>query len=1129
MSKDCNHTDILLKRNGTNQNQRHIDALRPDAVKLHDFSIEDWMAFAHAFAENVNYFDTETNTKDGNWQRFFVEKDTIINLLNEAETKQDLNPHLTLFVCFLKLIKLSQNRLNNLSKRHLDFYYKEVLKLSNKEAVPDKVHLLFELAKNASDVRVEEDTAVDAGKDADGNKRIYKTQNELIVNKAKVASLKNVFHKKGTGVKYSEIANSFDGLGGDFPDDTIKWWPFGHPNFKDSYDFPNLPNAKLGFAIASPILLLKEGERTITFTITLGKASKKSVTADDFENGIELLLSGEKEWIPASITTTESSLIGSKLKIIATLSAASAAVIPYKKEVLLENFNSTNPIARFLFKSGEGTQGYKLYNILNNNQVSEIKIDVDVKEMQELILENDLGRLDVSKPFLPFGPQPVRDSKFYIGCQEALNKPWSEVTIDLAWKDTPFFGVGLDQFKEHYKAYRNNYLNNLGKQSYTIYTAYHPDTVDGGLIVSSSDNFEVNVETLNDKSWELKAFNETLFIENDNGTYASKLVITNQNKSEASLKRKASSGKKSKGFSEQIPGFGKINDLANNSDFIRAYGNNSFLGFEDTIKEGIQGMFDNPIQQESYSSNAKKGFVRLSLQQSFLHDLFPKIYAIALSKQDVPDPNNVNNTFSALIPNQPYTPLAETIRINYKASVTKNFNLSASSSDLKQNLTNYLDESLELFHEHPFGQSEQHTYLKTKHEFLGTNTQCTLVPKCEKGELFIGLENAEQLQQISFLIQVLEGSENPEYEGEQTYQNDEKLEWYILSSDEWKPLNDNFIVSNGTDNFLKSGIVKVSIPKEATTNNNRIPGDLFWLKVTNVKAFDAVCQVVNIHTQAEIAEFYNDDNELSHLETGLPEKTISKLVERKATLKGVTQPYSSFDGVPKETDAQFYRRVSERLRHKQRAITIWDYEQLILQQFPKIYKVNCLKHTFGDSELAPGFVTLIVIPNIINQNIFDVFKPRISKAKRNEIQGFINNLNTLHVDALVENPMYQEVKISLKVKFHAGKDENFYKKELQKDISKFLAPWAYEETAEINFGLTLHESVVIYYIEQLDYVDYIKDFELLEETKKTDSSGNIIFDTVRAVIPANQKVILTSVKYEKHSVETISTNECVIV
>ena len=202
---------------------------------------------------------------------------------------------------------------------------------------------------------------------------------------------------------------------------------------------------------------------------------------------------------------------------------------------------------------------------------------------------------------------------------------------------------------------------------------------------------------------------------------------------------------------------------------------------------------------------------------------------------------------------------------------------------------------------------------------------------------------------------------------------------------------------------------------------------------------------------------------------------------------------------------------------------------MILQQFPKIYKVNCLKHTSSETELAPGHVTVIVIPNIIDQNVFDIHKPRISKAKRNEIQNFINELNTLHVTALVENPSYQEVRVSLFVKFYEGKDENFYKKQLQKDIVKFLAPWAYKETAEINFGLTLHKSMVIYYIEKLDYVDYIKDFELQVETIKRDINGDIVYETLDKVLPANLKVILTSVKYEQHKVETISEVECVTI
>ena len=1114
MSKNCNHSNILLRRNGTHQSQRYIDALNPDSVKIHDLSVEDWMAFAHDFAESVNYFDTNTNTESGKWTSFFIEKDAIKNLLAQAETTKDLTSHLSLFVCFLKLIELSQKRLNKLSKRHLDFYYKEVLKLSHEKAVADQVYLLFDLAKNASDVRVKAQTETDAGKDLEGNKRIYKTQNELIVNSAKIAALKNVFHQNDLGVKYSEIANSFDGLGADFPNNTIKWWPFGHPDFEDANNFPKLPNAKLGFAIASPLLLLKEGERTITFTINFEKKLPLTLSNILSDNTINVLLSGEKEWISASIDVDSSSVKNNQLILKIILPEAVDAIVPYNKEMLLENFNSSNPMARFLFKTGEDTTGYQFYKFINDIIITSIKIDVDVKDMQELILENDLGKLDASKPFLPFGPLPIKDSKLYIGCQEALNKPWNSVTINLQWKDTPTAEVDKDSFKEHYIAYRTNHLTNLGKNTYDLKTNTTPRDEDN-LIVESSSYFNVSIETLSDKFWDPNSESEVLF-EKSGNTYSSNFSIKPLTaKDRTKIKVVPQANNVNESVAKRINNTGKSHKNFFYKDYEYVY-NKAAFAFKDSISEGIKGTFDNPIKQENFSSNAKRGFLRLSLQQSFLHKLFPRIYAVALSKKE----NNV------LIPNEPYTPLAESIKVGYTASVTKTFDLDTSSESLKQNLTNYLDESLELFHEHPFGQSEQHTYLKSKHDFLKSK-DCSLVPNYNSGSLFIGLEHAEQLQQISLLVQVLEGSENPEYEGADTFEGAEKLDWYILSDDEWKPLNDNFIVSNGTDNFLKSGIVKVSIPKEATTNNSRIPGDLFWLKVHNVKNFDTVCQMVNMHTQAEIAKFYNTNNELSHLQTGMPEKTISKLVERVATLKGVTQPYSSFGGVPQETDTQFYRRISERLRHKQRAITIWDYEHTILQKFPKIYKVNCLKHTSLTSELAPGHVAIIVVPNIINQNVFDIYKPRISKAKRNAIQNFVNQINTLHVNALVENPSYQEVKIQLEVKFYEGKDKNFYTHQLKEDIVKLLSPWAYEETAEINFGLTLHESTVIYYIEQLSYVDYVKNFQLQLETQKTDNEGRIIYEQVKSVIPANSKVILTSVKLEEHHVKAIDIVECI--
>ncbi len=1136
MSKKCNHSDILLKRNGTDQSRRFVEALDPASVKLHDLSLEDWMEFAYQFAESVNYFSTLTNTTSGHWQDFFLEKETVETLLSDIEKDNDLTPHLALFACFLKLIEFSQKRINNVTKRHLDFYYKEVLSLKHKEAVSDQVHVLFELAKKATEVKVDKGTELDAGKDVDGNKMVFTTDEEIVVSKAQVSSIKNVYHYPNKGVKYSDVANSSDGLGEGFPDDQVQWWPFGHPDHQTHKQieegYPSLPNAKIGFSVASPILLLSEGLREVTFSITFN-SNLSGFSKQNLTDSVNVFFSGEKEWIPAQVDINGSSVSGKTLKLKVILSEALDAIVPYNQEALGEFFTSVNPVARFLLKNEETKKGYSLYKTIRKKKVQKIKIDVTVSDMQNLIIENDLGRLDASKPFHAFGPQPVKGSNLYIGCQEALNKQWSNINFDLTWKDTPLYGdgtnpSGIDHFKEHYIAYRDRHLKNLGKNTYTLNTDNYTNTsLDEGLIVDNDETFQVKVSTLEDKKWEDQDNPDggptfTLF-NNSAGSYQANISFGQPTTSPSDFEKVEVSGP------IIIPifggGFGIGGKFANDKLASTIEKNFGFEGNTGKIVGGVFDLFANPIQQESFSASAKKGFIRVSLQQSFLHDLFPKIYAVALSKQEYFE--QVGSSWearSALVPNEPYTPIVETMRLGYSATTTKTFN--QESKDEKGKLTDYLDENVELFHEGPFGQAEQHPFLKSQHDFLNNNL-CTLVPNYEYGELYIGIENAEQLQLISLLIQVLEGSENPEYEGAQTYQNDEVIAWDILSDNEWKPLNENYIVSNNTDNILKSGIVKVSIPKEATNDNTLLPKDLFWIRLTNVKEFDAVCQAVNIHTQAQLATFFDKNNNLAHLETGLPEGTISKMVERLATLKGVSQPYSSFGGVPKETDEQFYRRVSERLRHKQRAITIWDYEHLVLQQFPNIYKANCLKHTSKDSELSPGDVTVIVIPNIINQNIFDIYKPRISKAKRNEIQTFINALNTLHVDAAVDNPTYQEVRVALKVKFYEGRDENFYAKELQRDITKFLAPWAYEETAEINFGLTLHKSVMIHYIEKLEYVDYIKDFELQVENGKVNSEGDKLFDTVDKVIPANSRVILTSVKWNEHVIkEVISIKEC---
>lgn len=197
-------------REGKSQMQRFLAELDPGNLELHDFDLFDWLLFANNFAKRVNYFDKDDNTKPkGNWGNFFLGDDDtdavprresveyksmkkqVTDLISQFEQDSSLTPHLTLFVCFLKLLDFSKKAFNNLTKRHLDFYYNEILQIEKNDARADKVYVIFELAKKAIQERIPGGTLLDGGKDANGKKRIYKTGDEFIANQAKVVEIKS--------------------------------------------------------------------------------------------------------------------------------------------------------------------------------------------------------------------------------------------------------------------------------------------------------------------------------------------------------------------------------------------------------------------------------------------------------------------------------------------------------------------------------------------------------------------------------------------------------------------------------------------------------------------------------------------------------------------------------------------------------------------------------------------------------------------------------------------------------------------------------------------------------------------------------------------------------------------------
>lgn len=1008
-------------REGKSQMQRFLAELDPGNLELHDFDLFDWLLFANNFAKRVNYFDKDDNTKPkGNWGNFFLgddDTDTIprresveyksmkkqvADLMSQFEQDSNLTPHLTLFVCFLKLLDFSKKAFNNLTKRHLDFYYNEILQIEKNDAKSDKVYVIFELAKKAIQEKIPTGTLLDGDKDAGGKKRVYKTDDELIANQAKVVEVKSFLNDvKERELKMAPIANSSDGLGDKLPEESNYWWPFGYNANETIADkksiYKELPKAKLGFSVASSLFDLKEGERTVTLKIDFKKNSTQrlqKLPEGYIENNIKVLCSGEKEWlsgIPLKCNRKEED----RLELSFTLPKDFPAVVKYNKEVLLETFQTNFPVVRFMI---EGEKYYDVYEALSDTLVKNIEISVDVKGVKSIQIENDNGALNSEKPYYPFTAQPIKGSNFFIKCPEMFSKRWQNADITINWKNTP------DSIKDLYSGYIIQPNQNISLQEF--------EGLENSSIVSSDSYFKADTALLDKEIWHTKANDIDLFKKIENG-YQTQFSINN-------------------------------------------------------------------VSDESGTSEV----IRLTLNQSSLHDVYPKLYTLALS---------AGSNSKKKIPNEPYIPFAEDIELNYSA---------------KEDAYSYLNEDSEgeaskskevqLYHEDAFGQYEKEVKIQN------------IVPIHENGgELYIGLEAKTQTT-VSLLIQMLEGSENPLAD---TFQNKEFIEWSILSKNTWIDLSKDML-QNETRRFLESGIVKFKISKDIDTNHTRFTDGLVWVRARTKRSYDAVCKIQGIYTQAVLATFQNQNNDLSHLNDGLAAKTIAKLITRVPQVKSVNQPYNSFDGKYKETDPEFYRRVSERLRHKHRAITQWDYEHLVLQEFPEVFKVKCLNHTSEKSYMDPGFVTLMVVPNIKNKNAFDIYQPRVSRATLNKIQNYVNELNTMHVDAQVINPNYKEAKVEAKVKFFEQYDETFYLKQLDEDIKKYISPWAFTDTKDIDFNVVLNVNQLVTYLEQLHYVDYIDEVKIKvnDELQK------------QALIEVDPKSILVSAK--QHNV-SITNQGCI--
>lgn len=1048
-----------LKRDGTGQRQRFPAALDASYVKVDERSMNDLLQFAAAYAKEVKFFDA-SNTPAGDWQNLFAFDQ---KLLDDINSRTDVQPHYALFIAFLRLFEIAQNDLNQFTKRHLDFYYEKVLGLAKRDGEPDKVHVIFELAKNVSQELIAKGTAVDAGKDATGKKLLYKLDDQIIVNTAKISDLKSIYRSPQENgiIRFASQANSGDGVGGELDKTNPQWDAFGNLN---------LPAAQIGFAIASPVLLMKEGNRVITVKISFENETALP-DEDSTANALELYFSSYKEWIGPIVVTPE--IISSQenatgLRFTCTIDAAQPAVVNFDSAKLSGNFPGTSPVMQVKIVQPA------FLPFIGNAKVKSVTVDVEVSGVTSLSVENDQSPLNAKKPFMPFGPQPVKGSSFYIGYEELLYKDLTGMSLTIGWLDAP------SDFSDHYVGYPGiTFKRSAAPASFNATSPALPIAAAPAFRRASIGPIRLFNTYTNNSFTALFYLRDkfqchiNLFDSND----ASKAVtIPPQPVTHTRLR-----------FSplDKIRLTPEI--ILRNPNFSAMKGA-SAKQFPQTESPGFH-------REDFVPEELKTRFIRLELQHDFGHRIYPSVLTNAI--QDKRD-----------APNAPYTPTIKSISLSYRSG-TGDVNVNETS------LSSFAQKNLQLFHADVFGAAEQHSFLKSQIDF-SADQSIWLVPRhrCE-GEFLFSLEETAPLQTVNVLFQLMEGTANPEKEAQD-------ITWFMLCGNEWKLLTKENILSDATNHLLRSGIIKFYLPKEATNDNTLLDAGKYWIKGVIEKDADAVCKFIALHPQAALAVFDDEENDVNHLATALPANTISKLVTKDAAVKKITQPYASFEGRMKEDGTSFYTRVSERLRHKQRAVSIWDYERLVLQQFPSIYKVKCLSHSSEQeaccSYRRPGQVTLVVVPNLKNKTPVDPLKPKAPLDTLTAIKDYLEKMNSMFIEVHTCNPEYEELQLDFKVRFKRNYEFGFYSKKLNEDLIRYLSPWAFSPSFEISFGGRIHKSVIMNFIEELGYVDFITQFKMYH--LRHDNSATKDVNEIEVVNPA--AILVSS---PKHSINTVSAND----
>lgn len=312
------------------------------------------------------------------------------------------------------------------------------------------------------------------------------------------------------------------------------------------------------------------------------------------------------------------------------------------------------------------------------------------------------------------------------------------------------------------------------------------------------------------------------------------------------------------------------------------------------------------------------------------------------------------------------------------------------------------------------------------------------------------------------------------------------LQWqYLAKGNHWRSLN--FAINDATDGLFYADLWGAVLPSDIANDQQRMPPALYWLRAlfppmknlptvdTDVSGYPRLWRVAANAVRVTLDN--HEPVDASHFRAPLPPHSITALLAPIDGVAEIEQPWPSEGGRAAENETQFFQRIAQRLRHRQRVVTRDDVIDVLMGEFLELYQVRWVD--YDDAQYLARF---IVLPLNGRQDNDDHLRPRFSPERLQRMTDFVRLRGSPWAYLQLRNPEYVDIFLHYRVSFQASITPDFGYSQLESALEQRYMPWATDNVSSVHVGEQLNYYDILAFIQRQSWVQNVEVLRILRET-----------------------------------------------